>query len=313
MKIYIDGHCDTLTCAYDEKNNINDEKYCFNMKSANYISKNKEIPVIQFMATFVNPKFSDGFTRAVNIIDWYKKNKGNEFIIKSKEDLERIKKERKVGVLLTIENGKAIEDKLDNIDILYQKGVRIMSVNWNEDNLLGTGALTNKKTGLTEFGKEYIKKLEEKNIIIDISHSSERTFWDVIHNTTKPVIATHSCCYDICNHPRNLKDNQIKEIAKRKGIIGICFCSTFLKENGKADVTDIVKHIKYIIKLVGDDYIGLGTDFDGVDEEDRLLDIKNLKQVRILEENLKRENFNRKIIDKIMGENWYNFINENID
>ena len=99
-----------------------------------------------------------------------------------------------------------------------------MSINWNEDNLLGTGALTKNTVGLTELGKEYVKRLEQKNIIIDISHSSEQTFWDTIKNTTGTIVATHSNCYSICNHPRNLtemaeSDEEFKNWGRRFGEI----------------------------------------------------------------------------------------------
>lgn len=313
MNIYIDGHCDTLTCAYDDKRTIEDLKYDFNLSDAKYISEKNKIPIIQLMATFVNPKFQDGFGRATEVIDYNLKNIKEELIIKNTENLKHIIREKLLGVILTIENGKAIEDNLNNIDILYEKGIRLMSINWNEDNLLGTGALTNTKLGLTKLGIEYIKKLEEKNIIIDISHSSEKTFWDVIKNTKKPIVATHSCCYEICRHPRNLKNEQIKKIAERKGIIGICLCSSFLKNNGRADVQDVITHIKHIINLEGDDFVGLGTDFDGVEEEHKLADIKKLKDMNILVENLAKRAFNKRTIDKIMGENWYRVINENLE
>lgn len=310
MKIYVDGHCDTLTCAYDEKRKINDLKYCFNLQDAKNIYKHRKIPMIQLMATFVNPKYTDGFQRATNVIDYYLENRDKEIIIKNKKDLTKVIEDKSIGIILTIENGKAIEDNLDNVDILYEKGIRVMSINWNEDNLLGTGALTNTNSGLTKLGIEYVKKLEEKNILIDVSHSSEKTFWDVISNTTKPIVATHSCCYEICNHPRNLKDEQIKEIAKRNGIIGICLCSPFLKNEGRADVTDIVKHIKYIIDLVGEDFVGIGTDFDGVDEEHKLLDIKKLKEMNILVKCLRDDGFRNSTIAKIMGENWCKIIDD---
>ncbi|MBO5349182.1 MAG: dipeptidase [Clostridia bacterium] len=307
MNIYIDGHCDTLQISFDEKNKINNKKYCFNTTDAKTIA-----PVIQMAAAFINPKYQDGFERANNIIDYYLENKEDTIIIKSKKDIETVIKNKKIGIILTIENGKAIENDINNIDILYNKGIRAMSINWNEDNLLGTGALTKSNKGLTELGKKYLKKLEEKNIIIDISHSSEQTFWDAIKCTTKTIVATHSCCHSLCNHPRNLKDNQIKEIAKRAGIVGICFCSPFLTQHGKANATDIIKHISHIIQLVGEDYVGIGTDFDGVDEEQALSDIKRIYDMNILVNELKKCGYQESTINKIMGENWLRVIHNNI-
>lgn len=297
--MYIDGHCDTLSETLDNNNKISNIQYCFNTIDAKQLA-----PVIQMSAAFINPEFENGFERANDIIDYYLKNMENTVVIKNKKDIQYVIKQKKIGIVLTIENGKAIESDLNNIDKLYKKGVRLMSINWNEDNLLGTGALTKNTVGLTELGKEYVKRLEQKNIIIDISHSSEQTFWDTIKNTTGTIVATHSNCYSICNHPRNLTDEQIKAIAKRSGIIGICLCSSFLKKEGKANVTDIIRHIKHITNLVGVDYIGLGTDFDGVDEAHRLSDIKGIKDMPILINELRKSGYLEDQIDKIMGENW---------
>lgn len=307
MKVYIDGHCDTLTKTYDKKHTIGNPEYCFNTVDAELYR-----PVIQMMAAYVNPKYEDGFKRANEVIDYYLKNKENTVLIKEKSDIEEILNNKKIGVMLTIENGKAIEDNLDNIDVLYSKGVRAMSINWNEDNLLGTGALTTSKNGLTKLGKEYVKRLEQKNIIIDISHSSEATFWDVMKNTEKTIVATHSCCYNLCNHSRNLKDDQIKAIAKRGGIVGICFCSPFLNENNQATVDDIVKHISYVINLVGEDYVGIGTDFDGVKKENLVSNASSLKDINLLIEKLKDYGYSEPCINKIMGENWLRVIMNNI-
>lgn len=299
MKIYIDGHCDTLSETLDNNEKISNTQYCFNTIDAKQLA-----PVIQMSAVFINPKFENGFERANNIIDYYFKNMENTVIIKNKKDIQYVIEQKKIGIILTIENGKAIESDLNNIDKLYEKGIRLMSINWNEDNLLGTGADTKSSLGLTKLGKEYVKRLEQKNIIIDISHSSEQTFWDTVKNTTGTLVATHSNCYSICNHPRNLTDEQINAIAKRNGIIGICLCSPFLKKEGTANVTDIIRHIKHITNLVGIDYIGLGTDFDGVDEEHRLSDIKGIKDIPILINELRKSGYLEDQIDKIMGENW---------
>lgn len=307
MKIYIDGHCDTLTKVYDKKHKFSNTEYCFNTVDA----KNYN-PLIQIMATFIDPVYEDGFKRANEVIDYYLENRENTKLILNKNDINDVINNNKIGVFLSIENGRAINDNLGNIDTLYNKGIRMMSINWNEDNLLGTGALTSSNKGLTKFGEAYVKKLEQKNILIDISHSSEATFWDVIKNTKNTVVATHSCCYSLCNHPRNLKDEQIKAIAEREGIVGVCFCSAFLNENNKATVDDIVKHISYIIDLVGEDYVGIGTDFDGLSEENQVTDASRLKDIKILEEKLKDYGYSENCINKIMGENWLRVIMNNM-
>lgn len=305
MKCIVDAHCDTLSRALDDNSDLENVKYCFNLADAK-----KFIPCIQMMAAFIDPEYVDGnlggFDRAINILEQFKKDKDNKNIINilEKEDINRVIKEGKIGIILTIENGSAISGNIKNVDKLYNEGIRVMSITWNKDNDLGCGALTKDDLGLTELGKKYIKKLEEKNIIIDVSHSSEKTFWDIADTTKNTIVATHSCAYSICNHPRNLKDKQIIEIADRGGIIGICYASNFLNELEISSSTDIIKHIKYIKDLVGVDYIGLGSDFDGVDLNKMPSDIRGIKDINILEKKMILEGFNEEEINKIMGENW---------
>lgn len=225
MKIYFDGHCDTLEKAFDNKKSLDFENYDFNLKDAKMNNS-----VIQNLAAFVHTEFEDGFKRGKDIVDYYFIDEKECVLIKNKTDLETVISDKKIGVILSIENGKAIEDDLKNIDFFFEKGVRIMGITWNDDNLLGCGCFSKNDLGLTDFGKEYVKKLEDKNIIIDISHSSEKTFWDIIKNTKKTIVATHSNCYGICEHSRNLKDDQIKEIAKRNRSNWNLFCCSFFSK-----------------------------------------------------------------------------------
>lgn len=305
MKYIVDGHCDTLSKVLDEKSSLYDSKYSFNFYDAD-----KKKPYIQMLAAFVSPKYVDnnlgGFSRACNILDDFKEYKNDKNIKKvwDKEDLDYVLNNEKIGALLTIENGSAISGNIENVNVLYDKGVRVMGITWNEDNDLGSGALTKCDSGLTDLGKEYIKKLDNKGIIVDVSHASERTFWDVANTTMKTFVATHSCVYNLCNHSRNLKDEQIKEIASRGGIIGLCFVSKFLSNEGNASISDVIEHIKYIRRLVGIDYVGIGSDFDGVDLENMPKDLKCVNDFKKLELYMKNESFTEEEINKVFGENW---------
>lgn len=305
MNIYFDGHCDTLKKAFDDKKDFYYKQYDYNLADAKMHNT-----TIQNLAVFVHTDFENGFERAKNIVEYYFFNISDTTLITNKSELEDVIENKKKGVILSIENGKAIENNLDNIEYFSQKGIKIMGITWNYENLLGSGCFSEIDNGLTDLGKAYVKKIEEKSILIDISHASEKTFWDTIKNTNKTIIATHSNCYNLCNHPRNLKEGQIKEIAKRNGIIGICFASPFLKEKGNANVQDIVKHISYIIDLVGEDYVGLGSDFDGLKEENKLEDIKGIKDVKEIEKCLIDYGYSQNTVNKIMGENWLRILNE---
>ena len=299
----VDGHCDTIQVALDRNVDLEEESLSFNLKQAI-----KKAPILQMTAAYISPKYEKSFQRACDIINHFerqvKKYPEELLQIKNKEDILKVEQEKKIGCLLTIENGRAIEDKLENVEYFYNKGVKVMSITWNEDNLLGCGALTKQDNGLTEFGKQYVQKLNEKKIIVDVSHSSERTFWDTMKINERPIVATHSCCYSLCQHPRNLKDEQIKQIARNDGIVGICYCTNFLSETGIAGTKEIAKHISHIANLVGVDYVGLGSDFDGLEENEIPTDLKNIGQIDNLVQELRKIGFQKEEIEKIMGENW---------
>lgn len=307
----IDGHCDSIQIALDKGIDLEDKSLSFNLQEAL-----ERVPIIQMTATFIHPKYKYPFQRACDIIKHFErqmKKYDKELVqVKTKEDIETVKNENKIGCLLTIENGEAIENKLENVDYFYAKGVRLMSITWNEDNLLGCGASTKQDNGLTEFGKQYIKKLNNKKIIVDVSHSSQNTFWDTMKVSERPVVATHSCCYSLCQHPRNLKDEQIKAIARNGGIIGICYCTAFLSETEIASTKEIAKHIAYVTNLVGIEYVGLGSDFDGLEKENIPTDLKNIGQIDNLIQALENIGFYQNEIEKIMGENWTRVLNREI-
>lgn len=298
-----DGHCDTIQVALDRNVDLEEESLSFNLKQAM-----QKAPILQMTAAYISPKYEKSFKRACGIINHFErqiKKYSEELLqVKTKEDILTVEQEKKIGCLLTIENGRAIEDKLENIEYFYKKGVKVMSITWNEDNLLGCGALTKQDNGLTEFGKQYVQKLNEKKMIVDVSHSSEKTFWDTMKINERPSIATHSCCYSLCQHPRNLKDEQIKQIARNNGIVGICYCTNFLSETGIAGTKEIAEHIAHIANLVGVDYVGLGSDFDGLDENEIPTDLKNIGQIDNLVQELRKIGFQEDEIEKIMGRNW---------
>lgn len=306
----VDGHCDTIREAWKRNLSLTDNLLNFNITEA-------KMPMIQMMAIYISPEEAkEGYETAEKMIKKLKKEidqyKNKIIQIDTKKKIDKIGKD-KIGMILTIENGSAIEGNLENIDKLYHTGIRMMSIVWNESNELASGALEKEDKGLTQLGKQYIKHLNKKKIIVDVSHSSQKTFWDVAKISNRPIIASHSCVYQLCHHPRNLTDDQIKQIAKSNGIIGIAFCNQFLNENKKATVEDIVNHIKYITNLVGVDYVGIGSDFDGLDEEDILPDIKGIKDIYLIEIALRKSGFRQNEIEKILGENWIRILKENIE
>jgi membrane dipeptidase len=179
------------------------------------------------------------------------------------EDLHDFQ-EDKINVLISLEGASPIINDINNLYVFYKLGVRAMGLTWNHRNFVGDGIDTD--YGLTPFGIEVIKEMERIGMIIDVSHLNIRGFYDVAKNTSKPFIASHSNSMSIHDHKRNLDDDQIVEIINRGGFIGMNFYTDFItndKENGKKC---LLKHIEHILKLGGDDVLGMGADFDGIDE-----------------------------------------------
>ena len=270
---------------------------------------------------------------------------------KTYDDIIRITSEKKLCGLIGIEGGTAIEKNLDNINTFFDLGVRYIGLTWNNSNFISTSAKdeteNGKPGGLSGFGIEVIKRMNETGMLIDVSHLSEAGFWDVINNSASPVIASHSNCYSIAQHFRNLKDDQIKAIANSGGYIGINFYDTFLEmdadknrtmnayekysdelnalnekygddlikfneERNKflqekniaagTSIDKVIEHIDYIKNLVGADYIGIGSDFDGgITPPNELYDASCYPE---LTKKLVERGYTEEEIKKILGGNF---------
>jgi len=177
------------------------------------------------------------------------------------DEMRNAIKNGKVALWLGLEGGEPIEDSLDLLEIFYNLGVRVLTLTWNLRNAIGDGTFERTKGGLTNFGVEVLGKAEELGILIDVSHLNEQGFWDVIETTAFPIIASHSNVYSLCPNPRNLKDEQIKAIAEKRGVIGINAIPSFVDKK-KPTLEKMIKHVEYIADLVGYKYVGFGFDFE---------------------------------------------------
>ena len=179
-------------------------------------------------------------------------------------DLKRNKAEGKKSIFIGVENGYAIGQDIENIKRFAELGVKYITLSHNGNNAICDSNTGNVEyNGLSEFGKEVVREMNRCGIIVDISHTSEKTSFDAIAISRYPIIASHSSVKALCDHSRNLSDPLIKAIADRGGVIQICVFNEFLKKEGIASVKDVVDHIDYVVQLVGIDYAGIGSDFDG--------------------------------------------------
>jgi membrane dipeptidase len=231
-------------------------------------------------------------------------------IIRSINDLEeciKVKSAHKVYGFLEAEGAEIINGSLNELKRLYNMGLRILTLSWNQDNdICDSVAGEYPHNGLSSLGKEVIEKAELLGILIDVSHASDKTFEDVMAISRKPITASHSNARAVCGHRRNLTDSQILDIARIGGVIGINFCPSFIEKSGNADLLGIIRHIEYISALAGPHAIGLGADFDGIDNLPG--GISGVEDVHKIVEELLRLNYSEEDVKGIAGGNFINLM-----
>lgn len=171
-----------------------------------------------------------------------------------------------VGVLLAIEGLDVLGEDLDLLDLFFQLGVRSAMLTWNGRNRLADGATDQEsKGGLSRLGRQVIRRMGELGMVVDVSHLAERAFWDVLEETGGPLMASHSNAKALCDHPRNLSDEQLKALGERRAVIGINFYSRFLTAEGDTTSEDLLRHMAHILDVAGPGAVGLGSDWDGIE------------------------------------------------
>ncbi|MBS7651776.1 MAG: dipeptidase [Candidatus Bathyarchaeia archaeon] len=210
-------------------------------------------------------------------------------------------KDGKIAAILSIEGADVIEGSLEVLRCFYRLGVRMVGLVHSLRNPLADGVSDSRTGGgLSELGVEVVEELERLGVLIDISHLSEAGFWDLINITRRPIVASHSNCRALCDHPRNLTDEQIRALAERRGVVGLSFVPQFIHMEN-ASVQSLVDHIDHIVDIVGPRYVGLGSDFDGMPKTPKGLEDAS-KIPNITRELIRRE-YPEEEIRMILGEN----------
>lgn len=256
-----DCHCDTITTIID-----NGEELYKNSGHIDIERLSKFRTPLQVFAVWLDEKRrANPYINTVRAIEFYYQQieKNSEYIthVNTYDEIAKNIKRNKISGMLSVEGAEAIEGNIDNVYKLYELGVRFMGLTWNNENEVGYG-VNHSDNGLKQLGIQLVK---ESPIVIDVSHINERGFWDCYNYCNKPIIASHSNAYDICNNKRNLKHEQLKAISERSGIVGLNLHVPFLDSCGRRDVSIeyIIRHIDYMLEVVGEDCICLGCDFDG--------------------------------------------------
>lgn len=298
MKI-ADAHCDTLTRF--PQNPFGTDAAHWNTEKFRIVGG-----ALQYFAIFTAPEFAgDSALRYAftALGSFYSHKTDNINLLTAPGDWN----EDKINILLSLEGASPIINDLNNLHAFHKLGVRAIGLTWNHRNFAADGVDTN--YGLTGFGLEMIAEMEKLNMIIDVSHLNVAGFEDVLKNTHKPFIASHSNSWTLTNHKRNLRDEQIGEIIRRNGFIGMNFYCGFLGDESQDLKKQLLRHIEHILKLGGENVVGMGADFDGIDCSPFSDVIAYLEVIEMLRNDLKLE---ESLIEKIMGKNLIDFTLRNI-
>ncbi len=301
MKL-IDLHCDTILRCVDSKGEV---KLAKNDLCIDIQKLRKAGSLAQFFAMYVDlENDAEPMDRCLDMIDTFyneiEENSADIAFAGSLADMKKNRSEGKISAFLTVEEGGAIEGKLRNLRNLYRLGVRLITLTWNYPNCIGYPNFEwkHKDKGLTPFGEEVVAEMNRLGMIIDVSHLSDKGFYDVARLSEKPFVASHSNARTIEGHPRNLTDDMLKVLTEKGGVTGINLEPIFLGNEGTVEV--MTNQIKHMIKVAGIDVVAIGTDFDGTSP---LTAIKDIGEISILSDALKKAGFTSGDIDKIMYKN----------
>lgn len=324
MKI-VDMHCDTIARLYERKEQ--GEKETLNRNQLDIDLQKLELGdyLLQNFAVFLDlEKSPHPYQKAVNMIQLFKDelavNAERISLVTNYEQMKQNEQDGKLSALLTLEEGEICEGDLKKLDALYQMGARMLTLTWNYENSLGhpnVNAREKKEDsiekfttpevekGLTKRGIEFVERMNEIGMIVDVSHLSDAGFYDVARYSTKPFVASHSNARQVCPWVRNLTDNMIRTLSNCGGVMGLNFCMNFLKsssdsENGEDYMDAVVAHAKHIVNIGGMDVLGFGTDFDGIE---RNVDLQDASYMPKLIHKMKKAGFTGDNLDKIMKDN----------
>ena len=309
----IDLHCDSLTWKLVEENGF----YSNPKMHIDFKRLYEGEYLMQCFAVFMYFERGDLYNNTLKYIDIFKRemedNKNIISQVTSYKELMDNKSKHKLSALLTIEEGGVIEGSIEKLEHLYNLGVRMICLTWNFKNEIGYPNLQKNlkendyfkidtENGLTEFGIEVVKKMNELGIIIDTSHLSDKGFYDCIKYSKHPIVASHSNARSIQGWARNMTDDMILKLHENKGVMGMNYCPDFVSNNTKENqIPDIVKHMLYIKNLGCIDNIALGSDFDGIETP---IGMSDCSKTHELKKEMIKNGFTQEEIDKVFYKNF---------
>jgi membrane dipeptidase len=300
----IDLHCDVLWKIWESRGRV-DFQHSPELDCNRERMRKGQIKV-QCFAIFVPPEVKEEakFQAALDQVDYFytevlRKHNGMK-LIRKWPDLYKLK-EHETGAILSLEGADSIGSDLQKLRVLHRLGVRLVGLTWNNANLAADGIEEPRGAGLTAFGKEVVHFNNQHLLFTDVSHLSERSFWDVMELAEYPL-ASHSNARAVCGHPRNLTDEQAKTLFRKNAMIHVVFYADFTAAKEKVHLSDLIRHIDHFCSLGGERHIGFGSDFDGIDRH--IIDLENASKYQ----NLINELLKYYSEDQVKGFAWRNFL-----
>lgn len=302
--VVVDAHCDTLTALQAQNRRLVQHSPSGQLDLPRLRQGGIKV---QFFAAFIAPEFkASALRRTLELLSLFHQemedNAGELMLVRNRNEIEKAMSHGKIAALLSIEGGEALEGSLCALRMLNRLGARCLTLTWNGSNELGDGVGVKGGGGsLTPFGRAVVEELNRLGMLVDVSHLSEKGFWDVLRISRQPVIASHSNCRARCDHPRNLTDRQIKALSKNGGVMGITFVPAFLRKE-KASLSDVLDHVDHAVKVGGIECVGLGSDFDGT--EALPAGLADCSTVPSITDGLMNRGYHDEAIKKILGGNF---------
>lgn len=313
--LIVDSHCDTpmkFTPGFNFGQRHEDVKV--NLPK---MQEGREDAV--FMVAYLHQESRDeeasqaATQKAIDILyqisEQVKQNQSQVGIAYNVDDLLYLKNAGKKAIFLAIENGYAIGKDIANLSLFKDMGIMYITLCHNGSNDICDSAKGEPEhNGLSDFGREVVKEMNRLGIIVDISHANAKTVQDVLEISKAPIIASHSSARALCDHPRNLTDDQIRAIAAKGGVVQVCLYNWFLSKQPNPTILDAVAHINHIVRLVGINHVGIGTDFDG-DDTEKLIGCRAANEIINLTVELLRQGYTPEELHKLWGDNILRVLN----
>ena len=289
---YFDAHCDTLTAVFEHGGGLFENPY-----QVDFERLCKFTPAAQVFAVW-NGNYEDKVRLLrLSCVRW----RGMAELCSTPEQVISANAAGKIAALLSVEGAENLDCDIEKLRLARERdGIVMLNLCWNHDNAL-CGSAMDSGSGLTPLGREFVRECQRLGVAVDLSHASERAFWDTIEIASKPVIASHSDSAALCSaFPRNLTDSQFRTLAACGGGAGINLCPDFLREGG-AGIDDITAHIEHFLALGGEHAVFIGADFDGIDSVPE--GISGAQDMGRLYEALLRRNYSEELVRAIFYDN----------